>query len=208
MIESQAMLTLWRRHTAECVHRDKGRTYLKCSCPVWADGYVNGKRTLRQSLKTRDLARARKKAIALESPDARIYKPVSEAVDAFLAHCESEGLQGSTMRKYRNSLKQLEQFCEEFRIDTVAETDLTLDQMEAFRARRGLSQVAGDKERQLLRQFGDFCVDHKWASENVAKRIKPPHNLKPNDVEPYTQAERSLRGMYFWIVRNSFGSSA
>jgi hypothetical protein len=46
MIKSQAMLTIWRRHTAECPHRDKGRNYLKCNCSIWADGYVNGKRTL------------------------------------------------------------------------------------------------------------------------------------------------------------------
>ena len=32
-------------------YRDKGRDYLKCNCPIWTDGYVNGKRTLRQSLK-------------------------------------------------------------------------------------------------------------------------------------------------------------
>jgi integrase len=150
---------------------------------------VNGKRTLRQSLKTRDLARARKKAVALESPDVRIYKPVSEAVGAFLAHCESENLQDSTIRKYRNSLKHLNQFCEERGIDTVADTDLTLDQAEAFRAWRGLGPIASEKERQLFRQFCGFCVDHKWASENVGKRIKPLRNLKPNDIEPFTPAE-------------------
>lgn len=30
MIESQPMLTLWRRHTAKCPHRDKGREHDKC----------------------------------------------------------------------------------------------------------------------------------------------------------------------------------
>ena len=50
MIKSGAMLTIWRRHTATCPHRHKGRDFLKCDCPLWADGYVDGKRTLRQSL--------------------------------------------------------------------------------------------------------------------------------------------------------------
>jgi hypothetical protein len=76
-------LTIWRRHTHTCPQRAKGRAYLKCNCPLWADGYVNGRRTLRQSLETRDLPRARKKAIALESPDDRIIKPVADAVKAF-----------------------------------------------------------------------------------------------------------------------------
>src|SRR5580658_1794075 len=96
------MLTIWRRHTKTCPHRTKGRDVLKCSCPLWADGYVDGKRILRQSLNTRDMARARKHAVALESPDAQTFKPVTDAVDAFLEHCESEGLKFSTVRKYRN----------------------------------------------------------------------------------------------------------
>ena len=98
------MLTIWRRHTDTCPHRAKGRDYLKCNCPLWADGYLNGKRTLRQSLGTRDMARARKKAVALESPDNKVYKPVGEAVNAFLEHCKSEGSQDATIRKYRNPL--------------------------------------------------------------------------------------------------------
>src|SRR5688572_25370204 len=90
-----AMLTIWRRHTATCPHRIRGRDVLKCNCPLWADGYVDGKRVLRQALKTRDLARARKKAVALESPDEGVFKPVSEAVTAFLDHCTSEALKSS-----------------------------------------------------------------------------------------------------------------
>jgi hypothetical protein len=86
------MLTIWCRHTPKCLNRAKGRAYLKCNCPLWADGYVNGKRTLRQSLETRDLARARKKAVALESPENRILKTVEAAISDFLGHCKSNGL--------------------------------------------------------------------------------------------------------------------
>src|SRR5215472_5228032 len=99
------MLTIWRRHTAECPHGDKGRNYLKCNCPIWADGYINGKRTLRQSLKTRDMARARKRAADLEDPQIQ-HRTLEEAVAAFDAHCVSDGLKHSTLRKYRNTLSQ------------------------------------------------------------------------------------------------------
>jgi len=109
VIESRAMLTIWRRHGGTCPHRHKGRSYLKCNCPLWADGYVNGKRTLRVSLKTHDLARARKKASALEDPDAPAQVPIPKAVEAFMAHCGSLG--SSTRRKYKNTLTKLEQFC-------------------------------------------------------------------------------------------------
>lgn len=180
-------LTIWRRHTETCPHRAKGRAYLKCNCPLWADGYVNGERTLRQSLETRDLARARKKAVALESPEDGIFKPVPEAISAFLERCQSEGLQFSTYRKYRNSLTHLEAFCVERGIDAVRE--LSMDDLDAFRAGRGLKPVTASKELQLLRQFCAFCLDRRWASENAAKRIKPPRNVKPNDVEPFSLAE-------------------
>jgi integrase/recombinase XerC len=182
-----SMLTIWRRHTNSCPHRTKGRNVLKCNCPLWADGYVNGQRVLRQSLKTRDMARARKKAVSLESPDANTFKAVDDAVSAFLEHCESEGLKFSTVRKYRNTLNHLKAFCEKRKIDSVGE--LTTDYLDAFRAGRALKPITSSKELELLRQFCGFCCDRKWCPENVGKRIKSPRNIKPNDVEPFSTAE-------------------
>src|ERR1700722_17749356 len=176
-------LTIWRRHTAACPFRSKGRDYLKCSCPLWADGYVDGKRVLRKSLETRDMARARKKASALESPDQRIYRSIAEAKTAFLAHCESEGLKFSSRRKYRNTLIKLLDFCEKHNVDSVNEIDTNV--LDKFRAGRGLKPVTSSKELQFLRQFCGFCVDRRWMESNPAKRIKSPRNLKPNDVEPF-----------------------
>jgi site-specific recombinase XerD len=181
------MLTIWRRHTGSCPHRRKGRNVLKCNCPLWADGYVNGKRVLRQSLGTRDMARGRKKAVSLESPDNGVFKLVAEAVSAFLEHCKSEGLKHSTIRKYRNALTHLNGFCEQKGIDGIS--DLTTDGLDEFRAGRDLKPITALKELELLRQFCGFCWDRKWASENVARRIKAPRNIKPNDVVPFTPAE-------------------
>jgi site-specific recombinase XerD len=182
-----SMLTIWRRHTNSCPHRTKGRNVLKCNCPLWADGYVNGQRVLRQSLKTRDMARARKKAVSLESPDANTFKAVDDAVSAFLEHCESEGLKFSTVRKYRNTLNHLKAFCAARKVDAVGE--LTTDYLDAFRAGRALKPITSSKELELLRQFCGFCCDRKWCPENVGKRIKSPRNIKPNDVEPFSTAE-------------------
>lgn len=187
MIKSLGMLTIWRRHTAECPHRDKGRDYLKCNCPIWADGYVNGKRTLRRSLETRDLARARKKAVALEEPDSRIYKLISEAAAAFLAHCKSEGLQDSTISKYRNVLNKLNEFCDARQIDWLEE--LKAENLDEFRAGRKIKQITASKELETSRVFLGFCVDRSWTRDNPAKRIKMPRNLKPNEVVPFTPVE-------------------
>jgi site-specific recombinase XerD len=133
------------------------------------------------------MARARKKAVSLESPDATTFKPVDEAVTAFIEHCESEALKYSTVRKYRNTLNHLMVFCEARKIDSVDE--LTTDTLDAFRAGRALKSITSMKELELLRQFCGFCRDRRWCAENVAKRIKSPRNIKPNDVEPFSTGE-------------------
>ena len=182
------MLTIWRRHTAECPQRAKGRNSLKCNCPIWADGYQDGKRTLRQSLKTRDMARARKRAANLEGPAGQFQqRTLKEAVTAFEAHCVSDGLKDSTRRKYKNTLTHLQEFCDTRGIIDVVE--ITVDGLDAYRAGRGLSLIASAKELELLRQFFRFCFVRHWARENPAAEIKGPRNIQPNEIEPYTPAE-------------------
>jgi len=183
------MLTIWRRHTDDCPHRAKGREYLKCDCPLWADGYVNGKRTLRQSLKTRDMARARKRAVMLESADGPAYKPVGDAVKAFIDHGKSEGLKDATISKYRNALQKLADFCEAEEVDSLEE--LKTEKLDQFRAGRKIAQITASKELEIFRVFLGFCVDRNWAMENAAKKIKMPRNLKPNEIVPFTPAEVS-----------------
>lgn len=187
MIESHAMLTIWRRHSDSCPHRNKGRAYLKCNCSLWADGYVSGKRILRKSLGTSDMARARKKAVSLEAADDKPHKPVGDAIKAFLEHCKSEGLKDSTISKYRNALGKLGVFCEAAQVDTLDE--LETESLDAFRASRTIKQITASKELEILRVFFRFCFDRNWISQNPAKKIKLPRNLKPNDVVPFTAAE-------------------
>ena len=43
------MLTLYRRHVAACPHRDKGRDYRRCKCPIWVQGTIGGE-TIRKGL--------------------------------------------------------------------------------------------------------------------------------------------------------------
>jgi site-specific recombinase XerD len=182
------MLTIWRRHTAECPHRAKGRDYLKCTCPIWADGYLNRKRTLRVSLKTPDMARARKRAANLEEPQSEIQqRTLAEAIAVFDTHCVSCGLKPSTLRKRRNSLAHLQQFCDSRNIVDLDE--ITLDTLDAFRSGRGISLLASAKELEVLKQFFRFCLVRHWLKESPAEALKPPRNLRPNDVEPYTTAE-------------------
>jgi site-specific recombinase XerD len=189
MLESSNMpITIWRRHTAQCPHRGKGRAYLKCNCPIWADGYVNGKRTLFKSLKTRDMARARKRAAQLEDPQNELQqRTIAEAIAAFDAHGVSDGLKHSTLRKYRNSLAQLREFCDARGVVDMAE--ITIDALDVFRAWRGISLISGAKELELLKHFFRFCLARHWIKESPAAAISGPRNIQPNEVEPYAAAE-------------------
>ena len=179
-----AMLGLWRRHTPKCPHRKKGRRHIKCKCPIWVDGELHGKR-FRRSTGVRDWQRALKKVAAWESPDLPTVKSISKAVEAFLAHCRD--LASSTRRKYTNVMRKLEAFCEGESISTMAE--LSVEVLDRYRAARDIGRITAVKELQTLRQFFAFCVQRRWISENLAKRIKPPSNAKPAPVEPYSASE-------------------
>lgn len=60
------MLTVYRRHRPDCRHKAKGRNFLRCSCPLWCDGDLDGRR-FRRSLGTTDLEEAQARIRLLES---------------------------------------------------------------------------------------------------------------------------------------------
>jgi site-specific recombinase XerD len=132
------------------------------------------------------MARARKRAAELEDPQIQ-RRELKEAIAAFDAHCLSDGLKHSTLRKYRNTLSQLRGFCDAR--GAIDMQEVTVDILDAYRAIRGLSIISGVKELELLRQFFKFCLVRHWIRENPAAGIKGPRNIQPNEVEPYTPAE-------------------
>ncbi|MBZ5677517.1 MAG: tyrosine-type recombinase/integrase [Acidobacteriia bacterium] len=176
------MLTLWRRHTDTCPHRDKGREHDKCTCPFWCDGEIKGKR-IRKSLKTRDRQRAIRNADSIEN-DTAPSKPLKDAIAAFENHILP--LEASTRRKYQNVLDQIKNFCDGKARDI---DEVTVEHLDAYRAAREISVATFMKELQILRQFFGFCSERKWIDDNPAKRMKLPRNIKPGPVVPYTPAE-------------------
>jgi len=178
------MLNLYRRHLKGCAHRTEGVSYRKCSCPIWCDGELHGRR-VRESLKTRDWQRAIRRAAEKEDPKAPRVKPIADAISAFENHILS--LENSTQRKYKNVLAHLGSFCEEIGLQDLMQ--LEVEHLDAYRAGRKVSPTTSMKELQTLRQFFAFCVERKWIEENLAKKIKAPRNIRPEEVVPYSQAE-------------------
>ncbi len=99
-------------------------------------------------------------------------------------------------------LRLLAAFCEARSIDTMAE--VTVEAIDRFRATRKIGPVTATKELQTLRQFCAFCVERGWLTDNVAKRVKPPRNAKPEPIEPYTTTEVAA----FLKACDSFGRTS
>jgi len=179
------MLTLYRRHLADCPHEAEGRNYTKCSCPIYRDGFIKSKR-IRQSLDTSSWDRARRRLADIESEAAgeRVRKPFPDALDTFLIAREVEG---STLRKYKRILTRLKEFAARHEIATVDR--LGLEHLDAYRQTRRVNALSWSKELQLLRTFFSFCVKRKWCEENPAKDMDMPPDPKPKPREPYTSEE-------------------
>ena len=73
------MLTPYRRHAPTCRYREKGRDWLKCDCPLWARGTVEG-RSVYRSLKTRSLQKALRIVADLEENGEQRDVPLEEAL--------------------------------------------------------------------------------------------------------------------------------
>ena len=182
------MLNLYRRHTKKCPHRSKGQYFTKCSCPIWCDGEIAGKR-YRRSLGARDWQRALRGLARFESSaegmQAPANKSIEEAVEAFLL--AGRDLAPGTQRNYRRTLRCLENLAGQRRLRYVSELDVeTLDD---FRASRRINALTWTKELQILRHFLKFCGVRKWTDENPARLVEMPKNIKPAPREPYTRDE-------------------
>ena len=199
------MLNLWRRHISTCTHRSKGRTHTKCSCPIWVDGEIEGRR-IRHSLDTSDWQRAIRKAARLENPDFdsrltcahpgcpvkvddlrcdRHRRDIKAAVAAF--HASTADIAESTKHKYKRVLRLLEAFL--IAQGAAAVHEVTLEMLNAFRATRTVSPLTWSKELEIVRHFFRRCVDNDWLLVSPAAKVQSPKNLKPADREPYEPNE-------------------
>jgi site-specific recombinase XerD len=208
-VKTEHDLYAYRRHLKACQFFGPGGREARadrCNCPYHVDGIHNGRRIKRRSLRTRSRQTAdRRVAELIRDLDARAEQAVgmpprpslSEAVNRFLQTYGEIGQGGkyrgdaqyATYRKYRASLRLLEEFCHRKRIAELA--DVTFDHIEDFRRSREIALITWKVELQTLRTFLAYCVRRKWIAGNVAKEIKPPRNLKPNEVVPYTLQEEA-----------------
>ena len=180
------MLIPYRRHGADCSHNAEGRRWIRCRCPIWVQGTLEGE-PIRESLNTRNWTKANEivqdwnanGGREVESPaPAELPEPpagvtISQACAAFTAEMQAQKLKDSSQKKYRIMFRQLEAYCAGAGVTLVSEIDL--EQTEKFRQTwNGCTAGSAGKRLERLRTFQAFLVKHSWIPQNFAKSLRRP----------------------------------
>jgi integrase/recombinase XerD len=192
-------LILYRRHSADCKHARKGRDYTKCTCPIWIDGILSGKRW-HKTLKTRDWQRAENQRHAIEASEQRIAtksiastRSVRDALVAYLDDCQARGVRSSTLTAYKITLATLPGAylkAEQLRMASPSLDTLTPAAMVQWRAGRRVSTGSQIKELIHVKSFFIFCRNMKWLADNPAAVLKAPKS-DAQGAAPFTREEVS-----------------
>ena len=170
------MLTIYRRHRKNCEHREAGRTYRRCRCPIWVDGFV-GDLEIRKSLGTRDWQKAQEtvrewEATANEPNSESGLITISEACVKLEADAEARRVNEATVYKYKLLFRQLKDFSSRRGLKYLSE--LNVDVLGTFRAEWKDGPRSSLKKLERLRAFLHFAQRRKWILENPAHDLKAP----------------------------------
>lgn len=201
------MLHLYRRHKASCPHRKW--TVVRCQCPIYAKGELNGREVTRRALDLTDWAAAQTKIgewqRAGRVTDDDVVHAVDAAVDGFLADLTTRGLSSDTHGKYTVLLRRrLMPWCLTEGVEFVR--DLTLDHMTAFRASWPDAPLAKLKNQERLRAFFRWCLRRKYIDTDPSEGLTKIQT-KVAPTLPYTQEEvaRIVDAIDRYPTRNVYG---
>ena len=187
------MLTAFRRHVKSCEHREKGRKYRRCRCPIWVDGFLGGSE-LRKSVGTRDWDEGQRLirdweaegALELSKLEAPQAITLAGVCADFLAEAASRELQESTLRKYRQLVKQIEAFAAKEGLLFLKQWDV--ETVRRFRLSWSDKGNTVTKKLERMRALFRFAVDNQWIDRNPATKVKGP-KVTLNPTLPFTPDE-------------------
>jgi len=171
------MLNIFRRHKKSCKHRDEGRHYRRCLCPISVDGTVGGEE-IRKSLRSTSWEEASQTIQQWESvkkivePEPPHRTTTNEAWNNMSTDVTARKLSASTIRKYSLLRRQMEAYAQQHGIVLLSEWDL--DTLTRFRATWKDGPRTAAKKIERLRAFFRFCTDREWVVKNPATNIKIP----------------------------------
>jgi len=181
------VLTLYRRHLAECPHAGMGRRYRRCKCPLWVQGTLGGHK-LRRALDltsweaAQDLVRTWEAQGSISAELVRI----EDAVRAFLDDAKARALTPHTLKNLRAVLDGLQAYCKTKGFGYLKQLDL--DALREFRGTWTHAPITQLKKLERLRSFFRFCQQSRWIAENPLAFVKPP-KVTQQPTMPFEQAE-------------------
>jgi integrase/recombinase XerD len=185
------MLINYRRHTKRCPHRNEGRKYRRCKCPIWVDGVLNGKE-IRQSLRTKNWEKGQEELRRIEAQGTVRQEEKPErlllivACNDFQADLRRRRVTRDTIRKYNLLFRQLNDYSSNLGVRHLVELDLPL--LRGFCGTWTQGAQTQLKMLERLRSFFRFCVISGWTADNPAAGIEPPRARRPPTM-PFTRDE-------------------
>jgi integrase len=191
-----AMLVIFRRHLNDCrkgrAREDRAST--GCNCPIHAAGSLGGQR-LRVSVNTRSWERAQKLVRDAEtrgSWNVPLPEPppgsvaVFDACKRFIEDAQARNLRPSSISNLAGFTANLIDFCNRYGKHHI--TDLTIDDLAAWRGEWTLRPGTAAKYIGYLRHLFRFAISREWLARNPALALKPPKNNAAPTM-PLTAAE-------------------
>jgi len=174
------MLTIFRRHLAECKFRT--RKHRNCQCPIWVQGVLDG-RKIRKSLDLRSWEAAQRLVRDWEANPSGGAVTVSDACDKFMADAKARNLSEAMVRKARNLTNELKDA-----LGPVSLRSVSVDDVRKIREGWNLAPITTQKRLEMLRGIFRFCVDSGWIDRNPAKGVRLPI-VKHKPTLPFTDEE-------------------
>lgn len=185
-------LHLYRGHQENCPHRDEGRNYKKCSCPIWVDGTDEHGRRVMCSMRTRNWQVATETIREMESKGTIGPTMPLELEDVFQKFIEAKtGQVGpERIKQYRRLFLRLQGFAREKKLSRLSELSLELLTDFLIKSSSRWNQRSGTVGNNIrtLRSFFAFSQKMEWVQKNVAKGLEIPKSTRRPTL-PFTQEE-------------------
>jgi integrase len=169
------MLTLYRRHSSKCA-KAADRYWKRCTCPMWVEGVVDGRKYVRTSLKTKSWERAQVLAREIESkadsasPERDAPVTIAHAVHEYLADARARELSEATI--YKLDIQFRKQFLVWCKVEGYRDLrELDLAAMRSFRNTWKDGAMAKKKKQKRLTGFFWFCIRAGWITNNPTNNL-------------------------------------
>jgi hypothetical protein len=167
------MLTAYRRHQKSCPHRELGRKYRRCRCPIWADGILSGT-PVRKSVDTRnwEVATARIRDWETEgrvTVDEPTQVEIAGASKRFMADVEARSLSRGTVKKYQALLTQLDAFAVDAGLRYLHQVDV--EWLRRFRESWKDSPISAAKKLERFPAVCRFWNAAGWLGEQLLAAV-------------------------------------